>query len=326
MGEHNAPADVGTYELRVQGLLGPLLLSSLPHTAARRLPDHSVLITDPSDGRDLVDLMGMIVAEGLEVESVRTVTQADDVTPADHPGRTKTRSPAQADPELDPADESWVAGQERSSAMAATLLSSQDTVTAEDAARLSRLWWVPLLLGVGWLVVALAVLQFDVTSVRTISLMFGVILIGVAIHEFADTILAPGWKWVHAGLSGLFLVGGIVTLVWPDITFMALSNLIGWYLLFKGTFDVVAALSLRGRLELWGLVLATGILELVLAFWVVGYAGRSAALLILWVGLGALAKGVTSIVVGFQLRALGEEPPQTVVVTPRAGGMTAAGV
>jgi len=107
---------------------------------------------------------------------------------------------------------------------------------------------------------------------------------------------------------------------------MALSNLIGWYLLFKGTFDVVAALSLRGRLELWGLVLATGILELVLAFWVVGYAGRSAALLVLWVGLGALAKGVTSIVVGFQVRALGQEPPPTVVVTPRAGGVTAAGV
>ncbi len=326
MGERKPPADVGTYELRVKGLLGPLLLSSLPHTAARRLPDHSVLITDASDGRDLVDLMRMIVAEGLELESVRTVTQADEVTPVDHPGRTKTRSPGKADPEPDPADEFRVAGEEGSPVMAANLLTSQDTITEEDAARLSTLWWVPLLLGVGWLVVALAVLQFDVTSVNTISLMFGVILIGVAMHEFADTVLAPGWKWLHAGLAGLFLVGGVTTLVWPDITFMALANLIGWYLLFKGTFDVVAALSLRGRLELWGLVLATGILELVLAFWVVGYAGRSAALLILWVGLGALAKGVTSIVVGFQVRALGREPPPTVVVTPRAGGMTAAGV
>jgi uncharacterized membrane protein HdeD (DUF308 family) len=182
-----------------------------------------------------------------------------------------------------------------------------DTITEQDAARLARLWWVPLLLGVGWMVVALAVLQFDIGSVRTISLLFGVILIAAAINEFADIFLAPGWKWLHAVLSGLFLIGGVATLVWPDITFVALANLIGWYLLLKGTFDVVAALSLRDRMELWGLTLAAGILELVLAFWAVGYAGRSAALLILWVGLGALAKGVTSIIVAFQIRGLARE-------------------
>lgn len=205
--------------------------------------------------------------------------------------------------------------------MSVNLLSRSDTITEEDADRLARLWWVPLLLGVAWMVVALAVLQFDITSVRTISLLFGVILIGAAVHEFADVFIAPGWRWLHGALSALFLIGGIATLVWPDITFMALANLIGWYLLFKGTFDVVAALSFRDRLELWGLVLAAGVLELVLAFWAVGYAGRSAALLILWVGLGALAKGVTSIVVAFQVRALGRE---AAVVVPHQSPADAA--
>jgi uncharacterized membrane protein HdeD (DUF308 family) len=191
--------------------------------------------------------------------------------------------------------------------MRADLFRGADSVTEEDAARLSRMWWIPLLLGVGWMVVALAVLQFDITSVRTISVLFGVILVVVAIHEFADMLLAPGWRWLHAALSVLFLVGGLTALVWPEITFMALANLIGWYLLAKGLFDVVAALSLRSQIELWGLLLATGVLELVLAFWVVGYPGRSAALLVLWVGLSALAKGVTSIIVAFQVRALGRE-------------------
>jgi uncharacterized membrane protein HdeD (DUF308 family) len=179
--------------------------------------------------------------------------------------------------------------------MLADSLSSSDTITEVDVQRLSKLWWVPLLLGVGWLVVALAVLQFDITSVNTISLLFGVILIAAAVHEFADVFLAPGWKWLHGVLAALYLIGGVTALVWPDITFVALANLIGWYLLFKGTFDVVAALSLRDQLDLWGLVLAAGILELVLAFWAVGYAGRSAALLILWVGLAAVAKGVSSV-------------------------------
>jgi uncharacterized membrane protein HdeD (DUF308 family) len=209
--------------------------------------------------------------------------------------------------------------------MAANLLRQSDTITEDDAVRLARLWWVPLLLGVGWMVVALAVLQFDITSVHTISLLFGVILVAAAIHEFADIFIAPGWKWLHAALSGLFLIGGMATLVWPDITFVALANLIGWYLLFKGTFDIVAALSFRDRIDLWGLGLAAGVLELVLAFWAVGYAGRSAALLILWVGLGALAKGVTSIVVAFQVRGLGKHPEAVLVPHPApAEGAAAA--
>jgi uncharacterized membrane protein HdeD (DUF308 family) len=201
-------------------------------------------------------------------------------------------------------------------------LTYSDTITEQDAARLARLWWVPLMLGVGWMVVALSVLQFDIGSVRTISLLFGVILIAAAIHEFADIFIAPGWKWLHAVLSVLLLVGGVATLVWPDITFVALANLIGWYLLVKGTFDVVAALSLRDRMELWGLTLAVGVLELALAFWAVGYTGRSAALLILWVGLGALAKGITSIIVAFQVRGLSQDA--AVVVPHQAPADSAA--
>lgn len=211
--------------------------------------------------------------------------------------------------------------------MSTNLLRQSDTITDEDAARLARLWWVPLLVGVAWMIVALAVLQFDIGSVRTISLVFGVILIAAAVHEFAEIFIAPGWKWLHAVLSGLFLVGGVATLVWPEITFVALANLIGWYLLFKGTFDVVAALSLRDRIELWGLGLAAGILQLMLAFWAVGYAGRSAVLLILWVGLSALARGVTSILAAFQVRALGRTTAPAAAVLPQqtpADGATAA--
>lgn len=65
---------VGTYEIRVHGLLGPLLLSTLPHRAATRVEQHSVLLTEASDGPDLVDLLRMIVGSGLEVDSIRAVT------------------------------------------------------------------------------------------------------------------------------------------------------------------------------------------------------------------------------------------------------------
>ena len=66
---------VGTYEIRVHGLLGPLLLSTLPHTAAAQVEPHSLLIMTPSDRADLVDLLRMIDRSGLEVDTIRVVSQ-----------------------------------------------------------------------------------------------------------------------------------------------------------------------------------------------------------------------------------------------------------
>jgi uncharacterized membrane protein HdeD (DUF308 family) len=183
----------------------------------------------------------------------------------------------------------------------------RDRTTAAALKPLTHLWWVPLVLGVAWMVVALVVLQFDVASVRTISIIFGVILLAAALDEISAIALAPGWRWLHAALAGLFLVGGVAALAWPDVTFQVAAHLLAWFLLAKGVVDVVIALSLKDQLELWGLTLAVGVLEIAVAFWAVGYSGRSAVLLILWVGIGALAKGVTNILVAFQVRSLGRD-------------------
>jgi len=189
--------------------------------------------------------------------------------------------------------------------MNTAMLRSSDTLSDGDVRRLERLWWVPLALGVGWMLLAFVILQFNTLSVATISWILGLVLLAAAVNEFADVAISPGWKWLHALVGVVFVAGGIAALAWPGVTFLALANLVGWYLLIKGTFDVVVALSMRHTLDLWGLTLVMGVLELVLAFWAVGYTGRSAALLVLWVGLGAVSKGVTNILIAFQVRRLG---------------------
>lgn len=70
-----AESSVGTYEIRVHGVLGPLLLSTLPHTSATRVERHSVLITETTDGPDVVELLGLIVDSGLEVDSIRAISR-----------------------------------------------------------------------------------------------------------------------------------------------------------------------------------------------------------------------------------------------------------
>jgi uncharacterized membrane protein HdeD (DUF308 family) len=53
------------------------------------------------------------------------------------------------------------------------------------------------------------------------------------------------------------------------------------------------------------LVLGAGVIQIVIGLWAIGYPGRSAALLVLWVGIGALMRGVTEIFFAFRLRDSG---------------------
>ena len=77
--------------------------------------------------------------------------------------------------------------------------------------------------------------------------------------------------------------------------------LLGWFLLFKGILDVMLALATRHANDLWWLGMATGIIEIGLAFWAAGHFAGSAALLIVWVGISALMRGI---VVALMLRRL----------------------
>jgi hypothetical protein len=84
-------SDLDSYEIRVHGLLGPLLLSAVPHVAAQPVPRHTLLVTDGSNGRDLVEIMHLI-STALEVVSVRATASA--VTGPTVCGRTPQARPA----------------------------------------------------------------------------------------------------------------------------------------------------------------------------------------------------------------------------------------
>ena len=71
-------------------------------------------------------------------------------------------------------------------------------------------WWLFLITGIAWLVFALIVFQWDYATVSAISYLFGVIAIVIGVNEFmAIPVSTTGWKWVHALLGVLFIVGGI---------------------------------------------------------------------------------------------------------------------
>jgi uncharacterized membrane protein HdeD (DUF308 family) len=178
------------------------------------------------------------------------------------------------------------------------------TVVVENPRESSvgKWWWVLLVTGILWILIGLFVLQAHYDSAVLIGYLTAFWLIFAAVAEFVEVATLDGWKWLHAIVGVLFLLGGFAALVSPWQTFTVLAALIGFFLVLKGTVDFVFAIMLRHEAELWWMTLVGGILQIILGIWAMGYPGRSAALLILWIGIGAIIRGIVEIINAFALK------------------------
>jgi len=168
-------------------------------------------------------------------------------------------------------------------------------------------WWVPLLLGILWLIYAFIVLSFTYKTVWAVVIFAAVAFIFTGIGEFVLTTVLESWRWLHALAGVLCIVAGIVALVWPGQTFLVMAGIIGWFLLFRGTFNIVESLFIKDYIEQWWLMLITGILQVAIGFWAVGYSGRSIAVLVVWVGAWALTEGIMNIWAAFRIRSVNQQ-------------------
>jgi hypothetical protein len=175
--------------------------------------------------------------------------------------------------------------------------------TAPAAAARRAPWWLFLVTGFLWIIIAWWVLRFDVRTVATVATLAGVVVLMAAAAETVLAFAAPGWKWLHALLAVLFAITGVVILFHPGATFVWLAAFVGWYLLIKGFFDIVIGFVSKGENDAWWLLVLVGIVEVLLGFWAAGTFVRSAYLLVILVGALALAHGIGDIVMAFRLRA-----------------------
>ena len=78
-----------------------------------------------------------------------------------------------------------------------------------DVQQPSAAWWVLMLTGIAWIIVGVLVLDADVDSALTIGYLVGGYLIAAGVMEFVLIGVTVGWKWLHAVLGVLFVIGGI---------------------------------------------------------------------------------------------------------------------
>ena len=167
-------------------------------------------------------------------------------------------------------------------------------------------WWLLLITGVAWLLVSIVIFRFDYSTVAAVSVLFGIIALAAAANEvLLATMASKGWRVAYLVMAGLSLVVAIVSFAHPGDTFVALAALVSFYLVFRGSFDMIMAFSLSRYLPGWWLLVITAIAELLIGFWAAGSWNNSVIVLVAWVGAAALTRGITEIVGAFQLRDVG---------------------
>ena len=178
-------------------------------------------------------------------------------------------------------------------------------VRADRRAEAARYWWLFLFTGGAWVLFSIIVFRFNWSSVSSISILFGIVLLGAAVNELMNaTGSHGGWRFAHGALAAVFGIIGIIAFFHPGDTFEALAGLISFYFVFKGLFDIVLSFFQRHEVDLWWLRLLLGLLEVGLGFWAAGDFGHQAILLVVFVGVAALTRGITEILFAFSLRRL----------------------
>jgi len=183
----------------------------------------------------------------------------------------------------------------------------REIVEAFQAA--TRLWWIFLVIGTAWLLFAILVFRFDWTSVKAISIVFGIVVLAAAVDEVLIAFSGGQSGWMIAlrlVLAAAFVVIGVIAFIHPGNTFKALAAVMSFYFILKGAFTMIVALATRKEAELWWVALLLGLAELLIGFWAAGDFGHRQILLIVWVGVLALLRGISSIVFAFRVRDLRE--------------------
>jgi uncharacterized membrane protein HdeD (DUF308 family) len=176
--------------------------------------------------------------------------------------------------------------------------------------QMASLWWLWLIFGVFWIVVALVVLQFDQASVTTVGVLIGIMFLVAGVQKFFLGSIAGGaTQWILWIFAVLFVIAGIISLIRPKDTFAGIADILGFLFLIVGLFWIVQAFVERETNDLWWFGLIAGVAMIILAFWTGGqFFITKVYTLLVFAGIWALFHGVGDIIKAFQIRQLRDLP------------------
>ena len=175
---------------------------------------------------------------------------------------------------------------------------------------LSRNWWLFVLRGGAAIAFGVLALVWPDVTVTVLVFLFGI----YALIDGVGSLLAA-WRHRgdavhrghHLGEGLLALLIGVIALVWPGITALALIVLIALWALTTGIVEISAAVRLRRVItNEWWLALS-GVLSLLVGILLLVRPGAGALAIAIVIGIYAILFGTVLIVFGLRLRRLSRD-------------------
>ena len=174
---------------------------------------------------------------------------------------------------------------------------------------LSRSWWIMAVRGAAAVIFGVLALIWPEITLLALVLVFGAYALVDGLFALVAAVrgrqLAGGSRaWLV--MEGLLGVGaGIVTVVWPDITALALLWVIAFWAVLTGVLEIVAAVRLRRVLDNEWLLILAGALSIVFGLILIVFPGEGAVGLVWLIGGYAIVFGIVLLGLALRLRGLG---------------------
>jgi uncharacterized membrane protein HdeD (DUF308 family) len=184
--------------------------------------------------------------------------------------------------------------------------SASDRLTDLAGTQLSKWRWVVGLQGLASVILGVLLLAWPEISIYALTIVFGIYTLATGITAFAGAFSSQS-KDERASLvlSGLLgIVVGIVVLVWPSISALALLYVIGIYAVMLGTLGIVASLRLPLDGRDTALMTLTGLVSIVFGVVIFAKPGAGALAVLALIAAFALVIGVSELVVAIGGKAL----------------------
>jgi uncharacterized membrane protein HdeD (DUF308 family) len=171
---------------------------------------------------------------------------------------------------------------------------------------LAQLWWAFILRGVLGILFGVVVIIFPGIGLAAIILLFAAwALIGGAsslIGAWRSRGRREWWVGIFEGLAGL--AAGVVAILLPDLTALALLFIVAGWAIVTGVLQIWMAIRLREQIsgEVWmGL---SGLISILFGLVLVIFPGTGILSVLLLVGFFSILMGVPMVLLGWRLRGL----------------------
>ena len=174
---------------------------------------------------------------------------------------------------------------------------------------LARAWWAFILRGVLAILFGLVCLFFPPVAILGLATLFGFWLILDGISGVTGAWSARShrnwWLSLLEGLAGL--VAGVLAVLWPVITALILTLLVGAWAIITGVFEIWTAIRLREQIRGELFLAIAGVISILFGLYIVIFPGAG-ILSVLWlIAVFAMAFGVSLIGLGWRLRGIFEQ-------------------